>query len=184
MPSTTHTHVDALARTYAQALFDAAQETTGREGVESVAGELDELLELARQNKALGEFLRSRIIPAAKRADSLRRIFQDAISELTLRFLLILNEKDRLAHLESIAQAYDQIVQERFGRVEVDVVTASLVDRAQLDAVAARLREALGKEPVLHHYVDESMLGGLKLQIGDQLIDASVATQLRRIRER
>jgi len=176
--------LDALSRTYAQALFDVAQETMGREGVETLAGELDELLELTRQDRSLDEFLRSRIIPARRRAASLRRIFEGRVSDLALRLLLVLNEKDRLAHLESIAQAFDQILQERFGRVEVDVFTASLVDRQQLDAVAARLREALGKEPVVHHYVDESMLGGLKLQIGDQLIDASVATQLRRIRDR
>lgn len=176
--------LDALSRTYAQALFDAAQETMGREGVETLAGELDELLELTRQDRSLDEFLRSRIIPARRRAASLRRIFEGRVSDLALRLLLVLNEKDRLAHLESIAQAFDQILQERFGRVEVDVFTASLVDKEQLEAVAAKLREALGKEPVVHHYVDESMLGGLKLQIGDQLIDASVATQLRRIRDR
>jgi F-type H+-transporting ATPase subunit delta len=45
-----------------------------------------------------------------------------------------------------------------------------------------RIKSALGKEPVLHSYTDRSMLGGLKLRIGDQLIDGSVASKLRRMK--
>lgn len=182
--TTVDTHIDALARTYAQALFEAAERAGGRERIESLAGELEEILELARSDRAFDEFLRSRILPTADRKRSLTRIFEGRVSELALRFLLVLNDKGRLGRLGSIASAYDQIVQERFGRVEVDVFTSTPIDREQLDAIARRLQGALGKEPVLHPYVDERMLGGLRLQIGDQLIDASVATQLRRIRER
>ncbi len=46
-----------------------------------------------------------------------------------------------------------------------------------------RIREALDREPVLYGYTEPEMLGGIKLRIGDQLIDASVATRLRRLRE-
>ena len=46
-----------------------------------------------------------------------------------------------------------------------------------------KIRSATGKEPVLHTYSDPSMIGGIKLIIGDQLIDGSVATRLRRMRE-
>jgi F-type H+-transporting ATPase subunit delta len=48
--------------------------------------------------------------------------------------------------------------------------------------VRDRVQSALGKEPVLHCYADEHMIGGIKLRIGDQLIDGSVRTQLRRMR--
>ena len=73
--------------------------------------------------------------------------------------------------------------QEAFGRVEVDVFTASgSVDDATKSALAADLKKSLGKEPVLHFYADAAMIGGLKLRIGDRLIDGSVAAQLRRMR--
>ena len=48
--------------------------------------------------------------------------------------------------------------------------------------VSRRIKKALSKEPVLHHYLEPAMLGGLKLRIGDQLIDGSVATKLKRLK--
>jgi len=75
-------------------------------------------------------------------------------------------------------------VQEAFGRVEVDVYTASPISPEDLGAIRDRLQQVLGKEPIVHPYTDRSMIGGLKLQIGDQLIDASIATSLRKLRDR
>jgi F-type H+-transporting ATPase subunit delta len=175
---------DALARLYARSLFDLAREKGGRSAIEEIGHELGEVLELARQDRRFGEFLSSRIVPAEKRSASLVRIFKGRVSDLTLRFLQVLNDKDRLSHLSAIASAYDEQVQEQFGLVEVDVYTASPIDQELKDRVGAALRKAIGKEPVLHAYTDESMIGGMKLQVGDQLIDASIATRLRRMRER
>jgi F-type H+-transporting ATPase subunit delta len=95
----------------------------------------------------------------------------------------VLNRKGRLAELPGIHDAYDALEQEAFGRIEVDVFTASgSVDEATKASIAADLRKSMGKEPVLHFYADPAMIGGLKLRIGDRLIDGSVAAQLRRMR--
>jgi F-type H+-transporting ATPase subunit delta len=104
------------------------------------------------------------------------------VTDLTLRFLLVLNEKGRLGHLETISDAYDQLVHAAFGRVEVDVFTAAPLGAGQLDSIRSRIGAILGKEPVLYTYADPAMIGGLKLRIGDQLIDGSVASRLRRIK--
>jgi len=175
---------DALARIYAGALFEEAEKAGGQDAIESTLAELEDILAIAREDPQFAEFLTSQILPADKREASLRAIFKDRVSDLTRNFLLVLNQKGRLDHLGAIAAAYDERLQERFGRIEVDVYAASPIDDAQAGAIEGRLREVLGKEPVLHRYVDESMLGGLRLRIGDQLVDASVSTQLRRMRER
>jgi F-type H+-transporting ATPase subunit delta len=97
--------------------------------------------------------------------------------------MLVLNRKGRLAELLAIEGAYDALEQEAFGRVEVDVFTASgTVDEATKASLAADLKKSIGKEPVMHFYADPAMIGGLKLRIGDRLIDGSVAAQLRRMR--
>ena len=97
--------------------------------------------------------------------------------------MLVLNRKGRLAELLSIEEAYDAMEQGAFGRIEVDVFTAGgSVDDATKATLAANLKKSLGKEPVMHFYADPAMIGGLKLRIGDQLIDGSVAAQLRRMR--
>lgn len=178
------TQTDALSRLYARSLFELAQEQGGQASIEEVGAELGEVLELARSDKTFGEFLASRIIPAKDRGEALRRIFTGRVTTLTLHFILLLNRKERLGKLSAIASAYDETVQEKFGRVEVDVYTAETVDRALVDRIAASLKRALGKDPVVHPYTEPAMIGGFKVQVGDQLIDASLATRLRRMKER
>ena len=178
------TQTDALSRLYARSLFELAEQEGGQARIEEVGAELGEILDLARSDKTFGEFLASRIIPAKERGVSLRRIFEGRITGLTLRFVLLLNQKDRLNKISSIASAYDETVQEKFGRVEVDVYTAEAVDRALVERIGQALKRALGKDPVVHPYTEPAMIGGFKVQVGDQLIDASLATRLRRMKER
>jgi F-type H+-transporting ATPase subunit delta len=169
---------------YARSLFELAQKAGGQPKIEETLAELDDILELARTDARFGEFLASRILTPKARGASLGKIFGGRVSDLTLNFLRVLNAKDRLQHLPPIIAAFDQMVQEEFGRIEVNVYTATAAQPAELDAIRQRLKSVLGKEPVVHAYAEPSMIGGLKLQIGDRLIDASIASSLRKLRDR
>lgn len=175
---------DALSRLYAASLFELAQAEGGQAKIEEVLAELEDVLELGRADFSFGEFLSSRIVTVVDRAASLDRIFKGRISDLTLRFLQVVNEKDRLSHLPAIAASFDEINQHAFGRVEVDVYTAAPLDQEELNTIRNRLQVVLGKPPVIRAYVEPTMIGGVKMQIGDQLIDASIAAELRRMRDR
>lgn len=174
---------DALAEIYAKSLYQLADEQGGRGGVEAVLGELEDVLELARQDPRFSEFLASRVVPAAQREKSLAQIFKGRASDLTLRFLQTLNQKGRLNHLTAIVASFDRIVQDKFGRVEVDLYTASPISPDELRSIREQLQQKLGREPIVHPYVDDQMIGGIKMQIGDQLVDGSIATQLRRLKD-
>jgi F-type H+-transporting ATPase subunit delta len=174
---------DALAEIYARSLIELAQGQGGREAVEGCAAELEEILEIARTNPRFSEFLASRVLPVDQRSASLERIFKGRISNLTMRFLQVLNEKGRLSHLPAVAAAYDAHVQKLFGRIEVDVYTASPISTDELKGIREQLQRALGREPIVHPYVENGMLGGVKLQIGDTLVDGSLATRLRKFRD-
>jgi len=176
------TQTDALSNVYARSLYELAHEAGGLEKIFEVAGELEQICELARGDRAFAEFLASPIIEKGRRGETLGRVFRDQVTDLTLRFLLVVNAKGRLDHLESINAAYDRLVQAAHDRIEVDVFTAHAVNAAEQQAIADAIGKALGKEPVVHQYTDPSMIGGIKLRIGDRLIDGSVATRLRRLR--
>ncbi|MBL8760872.1 MAG: ATP synthase F1 subunit delta [Phycisphaerae bacterium] len=178
------TQPGALAKTYARSLIDLAMAQGGRDKVEAVLGQLQDVLELAVSNPRFNEFLASRVVASRDRAQSLRAMFENAVDTLTLNFLLVLNRKGRLGYIIPIVAALDQAVQAAFGRVEVDVFTASPLDSAGLSSVRERLQGSLKREVVVHPYVDGSMIGGVKFRIGDQLVDASVATRLRKLRDR
>jgi len=176
-------HTDSVSQVYARSLYELAEDAGGHSKIQEINEELEQICELARGDKGLAEFLRSPIIDKGSRADSLRKILSDRVTDLTLRFLLVLNNKGRLGHLESIAGGFDSLMQEAFGRVEVDVFTPGPLGTEQRDRIKDRIQAALGRDPVIYEYTDPSMLGGIRLRIGDQLIDASVSTQLRRIRD-
>ncbi|MFG0282968.1 MAG: ATP synthase F1 subunit delta [Phycisphaerales bacterium JB039] len=174
---------DALAEIYARSLFEVAEAAGGAEAMESTLGELEEILELARQDPALNEFLASRVVPLADRKRSLRAIFQGRASDLALHFLLLLNDKGRLSHLPAIVASLDQIVQDAVGRVEVDVYTAAPIEAEQLRQIKEQLQKIMAREAIVHPYTDESMLGGIRLRVGDQLVDGALSTKLRHFRD-
>jgi F-type H+-transporting ATPase subunit delta len=178
------TKPDALASLYATSLYELAEAAGGRETVERVISELETLLEFARDDSRFNEFLSSRVLKKGDRTRSLRAMLSGRVHDLTMRFLLVLNEKGRLGHLIPITAALDEIAQRAFGRIEVDVYTAHRADAGELASIKARLDASLGRETVVHAYTDPTMIGGVKMQIGDTLIDASLAARLRAVRDR
>ena len=178
---------DAVALTYASALYSLVSKqgkaAGSQEGaVEQTLGELEGVMEIARKDKNFNEFLASRIIPAEQRSASIEKMFKGKLSDTTVNFLRVLNDKGRLFALPGVVQAFDSLAQKAFGRVEVDVTTATPMSESDKAALSERLKAKLGRQPVLHTYVDESLLGGVRIQIGDHLIDASLATRLAQVR--
>lgn len=176
-------HTDAIAKVYAKSLYELADDAGGRDKIVELAEELEQICELARGDRTFREFLASPIINTKARGEAIRRIFHGRITDLALRFLLVLNNKARLRRLESISAAFDQLVHEALGRIEVDIYTPGPLGPEQLDTIKQRIQAALGKDPVLYSYTDAAMIGGVRLRIGDQLIDGSVASRLRRLRQ-
>jgi F-type H+-transporting ATPase subunit delta len=173
----------AVAGLYARSLYELAEAAGGRAKVMQIADELEQVCELSRSDRAFTEFLVSPIVDRDRRGESLRRILDGRVTDLFLRFMLVLNARGRLGHLEPIGEAYDRMVNEAFGRIEVDVYTPTPLDAGGLESLKKRVGEVLGKEPVMHAWVDPDMIGGLRLRVGDQLIDGSVAGGLRRLRQ-
>ena len=137
-------HADTVARVYAQSLFELAQDAGGREKILEVTDELEQIVELSRSDTQFASFLDSPVVDVQRRSASLRGIFQDRITDLVLRFLLVLNTNQRLGHLDAVHTALIDLVHEAMGQVEVDVWTAQPMDDTMKAAVTEGLREALG----------------------------------------
>lgn len=175
---------DAVAEVYAQSLFDlAGGAQRDRAAIEQTLAELQAVVDLGRGDRRFGEFLASRIIPSKDKEQVLGKVFKHALSPTTLNFLLVLSRKGRLPHITAVLRAFTDLVQEAFGRVDVEVSTAAPLDPAAGEALRQRLSSALKREVIMHAKVDEALIGGVRVQVGDHLIDASVSTQLRRMRD-
>lgn len=170
------TTTDSIDRVYAQALFEMSQ---AQGNLEAVAAEVDELAELLKAEPELYALLTSRVLGTADRAGVIERLFKGRLSDGLYRFVQVVNAKERTGSLRGILQAFGDLVAESQGLVEVDVYVANRLDKPQADAVAESIGQALGKRVALHQYVEPDLIGGLKIRVGDRLIDGSVATQLK-----
>ncbi len=172
-------HIEPITRSvpevYALAFIELAEKA---EQLDAVGEELNELTALLGEQPDIMRLLSNRILSTDQRADSIQKIFKDNISDLTYRFLQVVNQKERLDLLPEIIKSFGQFVDQRQGTVEVDAYVASELDAERLEDLAAKIGIAIDKNVVLNQIVDESLIGGLKLRVGDRLIDGSVATQL------
>jgi F-type H+-transporting ATPase subunit delta len=97
---------------------------------------------------------------------------------------MVLNEHDRLGLLRPITTAFRRHYEERQNQQRVQVRTACPLHEDQINRLRDELRQVMKQEPVLEIHVDPVLLGGLVVQVGDWLYDASVRTQLLAIRNR
>ena len=177
-------NIDEIATVYAQSLLEVCDKAGGNAVAEACSSELRELAEIIRGNKKFGEFLKTPIVGNDKRKAALDKIVKGRVSDLVYRFVMVLANHGRAGRIADVADAFDALMQDRLGRIEVDMFTVD--GKASDDVLAtvkARVKAAFAKDAVLHQYSDPNMIGGVKLRIGDQLIDGSVATQLRNMRE-
>jgi F-type H+-transporting ATPase subunit delta len=173
------THPSPTAVTYARSLLELAQE---RNIAEPIGQELDGIREVLETNPTFREFLKDPGIGAEERTGVVDRVLRARANPLLSNFLGVLGVHNRLGLLEEIATAYGDLLDELLGKIEVDVTVAQRLSPEELEQVRQRVSGALKKDAVVHQYVDESIIGGLVLRVGDKLIDASVRSQLETIR--
>jgi F-type H+-transporting ATPase subunit delta len=179
MPPTDQT--SPLAVAYARSLLELAEE---RNQMQQMDDELRGLREVVEANPTFRAFLRDPGVGEQERADTLKRVFGGKLSPLVMNFLGVVNAHGRMGKIEEIARAYDELLDERLGKIEVDVTVAQRLGPDQLEQVRRSVSAALKKDAVVHQYVDESIIGGIVLRVQDRLIDASVRAQLEGMRRR
>jgi len=169
------------AVSYARALLDLANE---QQQAAPIGDELRDLKSLIDSDRDVRLFLSSPAIGTAERRQALEHAFKGKVSPLMWNFLGVLNNKNRLGLLDQIADAYSDLLDEQLGKVEVDVTVAHRLDDDQLATVQRRVSEALKKDAVVRKDVDDAIIGGMVLRVGEKLIDASVRYQLKAMRDR
>jgi len=174
-------HNSPLALTYAQSLLDLEWE---KNQAVDIGKELEGLSAIFDAQPAFAEYLADPGISQEERAASIDKIFRGRVSELVLSFLGVLNLHSRLRLIENTFAAYGDLLDDRLGNVEVDVTTAQRLSAEELDQVRQRVGRAIGKNAIVHQYVDDGIIGGLVIRVGDRVIDASVKQQLMSLRDR
>ncbi|HHT01889.1 MAG TPA: F0F1 ATP synthase subunit delta [Firmicutes bacterium] len=168
-----------VARRYANALFELAK-AQGR--IEAVDAELETVVQSMRATEDLRRVWEHRLIAPRRKKEVVGQVFAGQVSAEVKNFLSLLIDKHRERFLESIFASYRGLADRYRNIVEVEVRSAIALSPAEVDEVAAKLQQQLGSEVRLRTTVDQSLLGGIVIRVGDRLIDGSLRRRLQDLR--
>ena len=163
-----------IARPYAQAVFELAQESANIDEW-SVALEL---LDRIVSDKQMRLLLNNPKVSHQQLQDLVIEIGADTLSEQAGNFVKILVSASRLQYAPQIAELFEAMRADAEGTVDVEVSSAYELDQAQQDSIADGISARLGKKVKISSTVDESLIGGAIIRAGDSVIDASLRGRL------
>jgi F-type H+-transporting ATPase subunit delta len=180
LPSVTDPTAITLSGVYAEAALGLIDTNAGAEGI---CEELNAIVELMDHVEGSAELLTASLISRDERQRLVQRVFQGRCSEEVLALLGVMARNERLSLLREVARQFRRMLNVREGKVEVAVTTAVELDGPGRDRLVAMLGEALGAEPLLKTEVDGALVGGAVVKVGDRVFDASIAAELKRLRQ-
>jgi F-type H+-transporting ATPase subunit delta len=166
----------SLSGRYATALFSLARDERMVEAVESSLAKLRQALAESDDFRALT------FSPLVGRTDAARAVAAVAaimgLDPVTTRFLGVLADNRRLRELGAIIANFRTLAARHRGETTAEVISAHPLADDQVDALKQQLRTRIGRDVSVDLSVDPSLLGGLVVKIGSQMIDSSIKTRL------
>ncbi|MFO0603786.1 MAG: ATP synthase F1 subunit delta [Polyangiales bacterium] len=170
-----------VARRYARALYMIGVEENR---LDALAREVKSLGDTVRTSAELASFLSNPVVPqAARRAVVTELLGRLTLSPVARNFALMLADRRRGHLLPDVADALAALSDERAGKVQAQVTSATALTDAQVQKVRAALERLTGKAVSVSHRVDPSLIGGMVTRIGDKVYDGSLRTRLDEIRQ-
>lgn len=167
--------VTALNRRYAKSLLDLSIE---QNKLEEIKKDMDLLIEVITSSRDLRVLLSSPIVSADKKESILTTLFQGKVSELTFKFISIILSKGRESQLEGIAHGFINLYRINKGIEEAIVTSAVQLSDAQRNEIREKLKGLTGNSIEITETIDPSIIGGVKIRVGDRQYNGSVAYQL------
>ena len=171
--------MEEIAEVYSRSLFDVAKE---QGDLDRVHDELGQFTDALNDSNDLRVFFFSPYFSAQEKKEGIAKLVEDADDNF-MRFLELLAERHRLPAIFRIRRAFDLLWREENKLLPVTVTSAVELDRELVEGIGKRIEEQTGQRVELASTVDPDVLGGLVLQVGNMVLDASVRNRLDQLRK-
>lgn len=169
----------SLAGRYASALFELARD---EKQIESVGRSLDALAQAIADSRDFSQLISSPLIDRDEAANAFAAVGDTlGLDPLTRNFLGVLARNGRKGQLLPVIRAFRRLAAEHRGETTAEVVTAHPLKDDQLAALRQQLRARAGRDVAIETSVNPDILGGIVINMGSQMIDASIRTKLNRL---
>lgn len=170
--------MEEIAKVYSEALFDVAKE---KGQLDVVREQLGQFADAVGEDHDLQVFFFSPYFSSAEKREGIAKAVSDADPEL-VNFLELLAEKHRMPALFRIRSRFDELWDIENERLEVTVTSAIDLDPSVVESIGAEIEKKTGKTIQLTSKVDDTIIGGLVLRVGNRVLDASVRNRLDKLR--
>lgn len=170
----------SAARRYAEAAFQLA---TRDKALDAYGDGLDLAVRMLAGGDVLG-VLRNPARPLAERTQLVDTLLAQRVPEAVRKIVGLLVARGRAGTIETVAAEYRRLLNKEHGIVEAVATTAAPLNKSETDALKRKVADMTGRTVDLRVEVDEALIGGLTVRVGDTLYDASVRGRLERLRER
>jgi ATP synthase F1 delta subunit len=167
------------ARVYAEALFEVGRD---KGTLDTLQQQLSEFTDAVDQNRELQVFFFSPYLSSEEKKDGLKRAVTDAEPEL-INFLELLVDKHRMPEIFRMRREFEELWKHENRRIDVTVTSAVELDSAVVEKIGQEVERQTGEEVDLSSAVDSGILGGIVLQVGNMVLDASIRSRLEKLRK-
>jgi F-type H+-transporting ATPase subunit delta len=171
--------MEEIARVYAEALFEVAKE---KGKLDQIRDQLGELVDVLEGNRDLQVFFFSPYFSSGEKREGLERAISGAEPEL-INFLELLIDKHRMPVIFRLRTRFDELWAEENKLLEVTLTSAVELDPEIVNRVSDEIERQTGRKIELESAVDEGILGGLVLRVGNMVLDASLRNKLEKLRK-
>ena len=171
--------MEEIAEVYARSLFEVAKDE-GR--LDEVREQLGQVADAVGESRDLQTFFFSPYFSSEEKVQGLARVV-DGAEPIVLNFLGLLIEKHRMPAIFRIRQRFEALWQEENKVLPVQITSAIELDDSTVRSIGDRIGERTGRKVELTSEVDPDILGGLVLQVGNNVLDASIRNRLDNLRK-
>jgi F-type H+-transporting ATPase subunit delta len=171
--------MEEIATVYARSLFEVARE---EDKIDVVREQLGQFADALAETRELQVFFFSPSFSTEEKTEGLDRAISDA-DETVRNFLALLIEKHRVPALFRIRQRFEALWQEENKILPVQITSAIELDAQTVGSIGDRIGERTGRKVELTSSVDPNILGGIVLQVGNNVLDASIRNRLENLRK-
>ena len=164
----------------AKALFSVFKENN----VDQLGAEVLAILsKISSKSQKFKQFLSTSRIELKVKKEILSNIFSDILNQSQLDLAFCLLDNIDFNHLESIDKKYQKLMQDSIGHVNVTAVTVNELTESELSDLKVNIKSKINTDISIKNIEDKKILGGIKLKVGNTLIDGSLSTKLEKLKE-
>jgi F-type H+-transporting ATPase subunit delta len=167
------------ARVYAEALFEVGRDKGKLDALQQQLGQFADAVD---RNRDLQVFFFSPYLSSAEKVEGIERAISGAEPEL-INFLELLVDKHRMTEVFRIRRELDELWKHENRRIDVTVTSAVELDSAVVEKIGQEVERQTGEKVDLSSQVDGEILGGIVLQVGNMVLDASIRNRLEKLRK-